>query len=222
MTAAVSRLSETVTRELPEQRAESPHAKLATLTRLWEEAEETARLANLLGRAPYAAAVLAVAGIATTALSSPKGPAQSITWLVLVMAAIAAIAHAYWRTIRAPFERGPLRAFAQDLDAILLFAGFAWGAGSLLVLPEGTSLATLALFGAGLPTAILAILKAYRPSLLFLAPAAGLTGFSALVGPHPGGAVLAGALLSVSAALALAVLAIERRGQARIPSLPLT
>src|ERR1051326_2692509 len=78
MTAAVSRLSETVARELPEQGAESPHAKLATLTRLWEEAEETACLANLLGRAPYAAAVLAAAGIATAVLSSPKGPAQSI------------------------------------------------------------------------------------------------------------------------------------------------
>jgi hypothetical protein len=108
------------------------------------------------------------------------------------------------------------------LDAIMLYAGLAWGVGSLLVLPEGTSLATLALFGAGLPTAILAILKAYRPYLLFLAPAAGLTGLSALVGHHPSGAVLAGALLSVCAALALAVLAIERRGQARIPSLPLT
>lgn len=222
MVAAVSRLSETVTREPPEPRAESPHAKLATLTRLWEEAEETARLANLLGRAPYAAAVLAFACIATTILSAPKGPAQSIAWLVLVMAGIAAIAHAYWHSMRAPFERGPLRAFAQDLNAIMLYAGFAWGAGSLLVLPEGTSLATLALFGAGLPTAILAILKSYQPSLLFLAPAAGFTGFSALVGPHLGGAVLAGALLSVSAALAVAVFAIERRGQPRIPSLPLT
>jgi hypothetical protein len=222
MTAAVSPLSETVARELTEQRAESPQAKLATLTRLWQEAEETARLANLLGRAPYAAAVLAAAGIATAVLSSPKGPAQSIAWLVLMMAAIAAIARAYWHTIRAPFERAPLRAFAQDLDAIMLYAGFTWGAGSLLVLPEGTSLATLTLFGAGLPTAMLAILKAYRPSLLFFAPVAGLTGLSALVGSHPGGTVLAGALLSVSAGLALAILAIERRGQARIPSLPLT
>src|ERR1700735_955167 len=84
-------------------------ASLAQLAMLHDEARETAVLANLLGRAPYAALALAGMALVTAALSFAQSftPAL-ITWLVLVAAGIGAILRAYAYTIKAPFERVPL------------------------------------------------------------------------------------------------------------------
>jgi hypothetical protein len=216
MTVTASLLSDAPGRERPAQPARSPRADLERLAALCEEASETSRLANLLGRAPYAAAALACGAVVAAIGSGSTSPARSLAWLVLIIAAIAALARCYRQTLRAPFERGPLQAFAQDLDAILLYAGFAWGAGAFLVLNGATPLA-LSLFSAGSAGLVAVILRTAKPVLFFFAPVAGLTLLSAAARPHPGSAVLAVAVIALSAAMTAASLVLERRSKPRPP-----
>lgn len=218
MTVTAPLLSDAPARERPAETARSPRADLERLAALCEEASETSRLANLLGRAPYAAAALACGAVIAAIGSGNTSPARSLAWLVLIIAAIAALARCYWQTLRAPFERGPLQAFAQDLDAILLYAGFAWGAGAFLILSGATPLA-LSLFSAGMAGLVAVILRTAKPVLFFLGPVAALTLASAAAQPHPGSAVLAAAVIALSAAMTAASLILERRSKPRLPRL---
>jgi hypothetical protein len=164
---------------LPAGIAQAPAAHRASLIQLailHDEARDTALLANLLGRAPYAAFALAAIALTTAALSfAPSSTPALITWLVLVAAGIGAIARAYTYTIKAPFERVPLRAFSRDLSAILFYAGFAWGAGAFLAMPATASALPLVLFSAGTCAVVAALLRTRDQSLIFLAPVAGLS-----------------------------------------------
>jgi hypothetical protein len=162
--------------------APAPHASLLQLAMLHDEARETALLANLLGRAPYAAAALAGAALITAGLSFTRSPtAALVTWLVLVAAGIGALARAYANTIKSPFERVPLRAFSRDLSAILFYAGFAWGAGAFLAVPATASVLPILLFSAGTCAAVALLLRARDQSLIFLAPVAGLSALAPLM-----------------------------------------
>lgn len=194
--------------------------EIARLAQLHREAEETARLANLLGRAPYAGAILAVSTGLTAGLVLPEdSPAGLITWVVLVALAVGAIALAYRQAIRAPFERAPLAAFSRDLVAVLTYAGFAWGSGAFLVLPAGTD-AFVALAFALVPPALVAgLLRARSATLPFLATAALLAAFAMVLRPLPGGA--RAALLTVAATAAIAAVAvIAEKLEPRSRSLP--
>src|SRR5690242_8940126 len=116
---------------------------LAKLAALHAEAEETARLANLLGRTGYVAGTIAVSSaIASVMLSEIALPA-TLAWLALSLAGAAVLLIAYARTMRAPFERAALLSFREDLKAVLLYAGFAWGAGGWLLLPYDASAASV-------------------------------------------------------------------------------
>jgi hypothetical protein len=164
------------------ERRADPRIRLAQLSRLHDEAQETALLANLLGRAPQTAAALALFALATAALSFASMPAAAIAaWLALVGAAVVAIWRAYSRAIEAPFERATLKNFAGDLSAILFYAGFAWGAGAFLAVPAQAS--ALVLFAAGPVLLVAGLLRAKDQALLFLAPVAALTIAAALVRP---------------------------------------
>jgi hypothetical protein len=152
-----------------------PAANLARLALLHDEAHETALLANLLGRAPaVATALVALALVAAGFCFAQSSVAALVVWLVLVAASAGAILRGYVQAIRVPFERTPLRAFSEDLSAIMLYAGFAWGAGAFLVLPSALPLPGLVLFSAGTCMAVAALLRAREHALLFLAPVAGL------------------------------------------------
>jgi hypothetical protein len=157
-------------------------ANLLQLALLHDEARETAVLANLLGRAPYAASAIAGAALVTAGLSFGLGSAAAlVTWLVLVAAGIVAVARAYRHTISAPFERLPLRAFSRDLSAILFYAGFAWGAGAFLALPASASPLSIILFSAGTCVVVAGLLRARDQALIFLVPVAGLSALAPLV-----------------------------------------
>jgi hypothetical protein len=160
-----------------------PHrATLAQLAMLHDEARETALLANLLGRAPHAAFALAGLALVVAGLSFTQSAMPAlIVWLVLVAAGIGAIARAYTRTIKAPFERVPLRAFSRDLSAILFYAGFAWGTGAFLAVPATASVLSFVLFSAGTCAVVAALLRARDPSLIFLVPVAGLSALAPLI-----------------------------------------
>ena len=77
---------------------------------------------------PYLAAVLLGMACATAVLVH-AGIAPLLTWLTLAGAGLVALMRAYIIAIAAPFARAPMRFFARDLQAVMLYVGFAWGAG---------------------------------------------------------------------------------------------
>jgi hypothetical protein len=179
---------------------EDPRIRLAQLSRLHNDAAETATLANLLGRAPQAMAVLALSALVVATFSLGAMPAAAmVVWLALVGAGVIALWRSYARAIEAPFELFALKSFAGDLSAVLFYAGFAWGAGAFLALAPQTNIAAAALF-AGVPCAAIALSLRGR-SLLFLMPAGAMTAAACLVRPV-GGFAAAGLVLAVSAGIA--------------------
>jgi hypothetical protein len=164
------------------ERRDDPRIRLAQLARLHDEAQETALLANLLGRAPHVAEALAVGMLVVAVASVAFMPAAGIAvWLALVGVAVVAIWRTYLRAIEAPFERATLKNFAGDFSAILFYAGFAWGAGAFLALPAQPM--ALLLFAAGPCAVVAALLRTRSQTLFFLVPVGLLGTAAALVRP---------------------------------------
>ena len=186
-----SKLSRGIESGRTEAAEEIQTQSLSRLSRLHEEAVETAHLANLLGRAPFAAWLLIV-GLGVVAFTSAGAVplAPLVLWCMFTAAASITVLRLYQRTAVAAFELMPLRAFAADLDAALLFAGFAWGAGGFLALPVTSGAVAVMLFAAGTAAGVAAILRA-RPSLYFLVPAVILPALAALFRPLPDGPLAA-------------------------------
>lgn len=186
----------------PQSKHKERDGSIARLKALHGEAEETARLANILGRSLYAGLALPVLAILTVALSVEMSPAPQLIWCLFVGAVSVAILVAYRHAMRQPFERTSLKHFAKDLSAILLFAGFAWGSGAFLALPVGTQPVAALVFTAA-PAVIIAYLLRDRVALfLFLAPVTALSAAACLLKPFAGGAW--DALLTIVAAAVIA------------------
>jgi hypothetical protein len=179
--------------------AVSPIIKLAALH---DEARETALLANLLSRAPYAAAALSGCVIVVAATSLRVMPTSEVaTWSVLMLIGVGAIVRSYALAISAPFERVSLRNFASDLAAIAAYTGFAWGSGAYLALSATTSPLLLTVF-AVLPCILFAAALRQRESAIaFIAPVAALTAFSSVLRPLPDGPLAAAFVLIACAAV---------------------
>ncbi|HEX4293914.1 MAG TPA: hypothetical protein VHZ29_07255 [Rhizomicrobium sp.] len=204
--------------------AEDARHPVALLASLHREAEETARLANLLGRSIHVAIALPILAAATLALGG-VGLAESAAWMVFVLAASGAIGFCYRRTIAAPFERAALKSFSRDLSAILAFGGFAWGAGAFLALPASTGIGAAVLFAAGAGMAVAVLLRERESAFLFLAPVAALASFACVLRPLDAGALGAAFILIACAAVAACAAAAgswraEERGSA-MAGLPL-
>jgi hypothetical protein len=192
------------------QPASAPRAEIARLAALHREAEETALLANLLGRTPYAAAALAIAaGLAVAFAANTMPTAEIVTWLVLMLVGIGSIARAYSQAIAAPFERAALKAFSQDLTSMSVYLGFAWGAGAFLVLPVTGPLAAIA-FAGGAAALFASLLRDRDSSLGFTAPVAALCALACVIRPLQGGALTAALVLIACGAVAGAVLLGQR------------
>lgn len=181
------------------------HAYLARLAALHDEAAETAHLANLLGRAPWAASALGAAALGAAAASAMKvSSAPLAVWLGLLALGIAAIARSYAKALEAPFDGATLKAFARGLSAMLAYAGAAWGAGVFLALPEHAGPITLILFIAAMSALIAAILRARDLSHSFVASASVMGAFCALMRDGniaAAAGILAGGLLVAGAAI---------------------
>lgn len=197
---------------------------VAVLAELHAEAEETSRLANLLGRSIHVAIALPVLAGAVLAAGG-IGLAESAAWVAFIVAASGAIALAYRRTIGQPFERAALKSFSQDLSAILVFAGFAWGAGAFLSVPADAGVGFVVLFAAG-PAVVTAVLLRERESVfLFLAPVAVLASFACVLRPLSGGALNAAYVLIACGLVAASAVAAGRwnaaeRGRTELAGLP--
>jgi len=187
-----ARLRMTPVPELPEQQAvelsapDAPavpaHAYLARLAALHDEAAETAHLANLLGRAPWATGLLGLSALATAFFFARSVSAVPLAvWLILVTAAVAAVGRSYGKAIEAPFDRTALKTFARSLSAILLYAGAVWGAGLFLALPSTLGLPGSIAFTATVTALIAGILRARDMAFSFLVPATAMGAFCALM-----------------------------------------
>lgn len=200
------RLPETVKRPVSKEKS----GAIAKLKVLHAEAEETARLANLLGRSGTVGVILPFLAIITMGLSIEMNPAPQMVWVLFVGAVALAMMLAYRRAMKCPFERAALKDYAKDLSAILLFAGFAWGAGAFLALPTGTP-AVVAISFALLPAGLIAYLLRDRDALtLFLAPVTALTAAACLLKPFAGGWTAAGLVVGIAVALVGALHLYER------------
>jgi hypothetical protein len=187
----------------------SPRAHIARLAELHDEAAETALLANLLGRVPFLAVVL-LAATGALALFTHAAVAPLLTWLSLVGAGLIALVRNYVVTIGVPFERTSLRLFARDLQAIMLYVGFAWGAGSFLALPQDATLALAVALSAGLAAIVALIVRASDAVACFAIPATVLSAIAALIHPVAGNYFAAAAILAAGLAVMGAAYFAER------------
>jgi hypothetical protein len=190
---------------------EDPHSAIARLARVHADAQETARLSKLLGRSPYAAIALPLAAGATIWLSKGVSAAPCVAWAVLVMVAGFSIARAYASSIRQPLERPLLQAFARDLSAVILYAGFAWGAGAFLVLSRTAPIGSALVFAVAPALGLGAILRERNAVVVFLAPVAALTSFACVLRPFTPGAMNAAFVLIACAVVAWALSVVGRR-----------
>jgi hypothetical protein len=192
-----------------------PGAHIARLAELRDEAAETALLANLLGRVPHLAVAL-LGATAVVALFVHASLAPLLTWLTLLGAGLIALMRAYLIMIAAPFERGPLRFFARDLQAIMLYVGFAWGAGSFLALPADVTTGQLLAFSAGAAALVALIARASDAVACFVIPAMLLSAASALNRPLQSG-IFASAAILAAGLLIMGVAYLCERAQTRLP-----
>ena len=188
----------------------APKLAVAKLAQMHAEAVETAHLANLLGRAVHAAIALPVLAILAVVLGGGAGLPSTIAWGILIAVSSLAIARSYAGAIRQPFARATLHAFAQDLSACLLYAGFAWGAGAFLAIASAAPAGAALLFAAVPAVVIAALLRERQAVLLFLAPVAALTAFACVLRPFAHGALDAALVLIACATVAGAMIVAAR------------
>ncbi|MBV9046422.1 MAG: hypothetical protein JO294_14975 [Alphaproteobacteria bacterium] len=195
----------------PDESVAAPYPALAKLSAMHAEAVETAELSNLLGRSLHVAIALPVLALATVLLAGGAGIPSTIAWLILVAVATLSIARAYGHAIHQPFERTVLHAFWRDINACLLYAGFAWGAGAFLGLAAQSSVGVALLFAAAPPILFMTLLRERESVLLFLAPVAALTSFACVLRPFSGGALSAALVLIACAIVAGVTVYASRR-----------
>jgi hypothetical protein len=155
---------------------------LAQLRAVHDEALETSRLANLLGRTLYLGMLLPVLLLAALLLAAPP-LTRALSFGAIVLMGVGALSYACRNAMGAPFERQALKKFSADLDAILLYIGFAWGAGAFLILPANTEPATAVLFSACTAALVASVVREREAVLMFAAPAGLLTALAAFLRP---------------------------------------
>jgi hypothetical protein len=183
---------------------------LSRLAVLHDEAAETTRLANLLGRTPWLAGVLiAGAAAAASVFAGFILNAPTTIWLALMLAGPVVLATLYRWAFRAPFDLASLRTFQAELKAALLYAGVAWGAGMFFLAPQHNLLEIIA-FSAGMTAIVELVLRIPNTAAWFAVPATLLPALAAGL-TEPGlayaGMILAAGLCVIAAADALARLA---------------
>jgi hypothetical protein len=191
----------------------APIEKIARLAVLHDEAAETARRARLLGRATYAALALGLSASVVAAHWDGE-LAPLLIWLILLGAGLVAVFRAYDSSLALPFELVQLRARSSDLLAVMLYFGFAWGAGSFLV-AANTGVGERLVFSAGASIVVTGVLRSFAFSACFLLPTMVLATIAALAQPVEGRYLDALAILSAGVLVGLAGYALDRFAFAR-------
>ena len=188
-----------------------PRSAIAKLAILHAEAKETARLAELLRRSLYTALALPLAAALTIVLCAHAGTPPRVAWGVLIVVASLAVARAYASAMGQPLERAELRIFVQDLRAVLLYSGFAWGTGAFLLLTNSAPIGAALVFVTAPTLGLVLLLRERNAVLMFLAPVATLTSFACVLRPLNAGALNAALVLFASVVFASILIARDRR-----------
>jgi hypothetical protein len=175
-----------------------PHAALARLPELRDQASHDLDLLQFLARAPRACLILLTAGAGVliwTRLSANSAPLErEFVWALSVLIGIAAMTglhiHSYARGA-APM---PLPKGAANLRRLLFYTGMAWGAGAFLVMPDAPPPA-LAVGFMAVPSLALSLLLGERATA-FIAPVTLATAGAACLGNWPWGLWVATAILA--------------------------
>jgi hypothetical protein len=122
-----------------------PHAALARLPALRQEARQDIGLLQFLARAPQACLILLTAGASLliwTRLTVGLAPLErEFAWVSAVLIGIAAMTGLHIRSYAWGAAQMPLHQAANTQRWLLFYTGMAWGAGAFLVMPSLPALA---------------------------------------------------------------------------------
>jgi hypothetical protein len=191
-----------VSRPFPVPLAAALSPGLVRLPEIHLEISETAALSRFLQGAVSAGAALTLCGIVAVMFIGGGGLKQQFAWALLVLAGVTAMLRASIRAMGQALDRAPLRQSARNLRAILLYAGFAWGAGAFLLL--GNDPVPIAgLCFAVLPSLLMALLlKDCAAAWRFIAPVTALSAAAIVLEPWGDAPVALLMLLAVQGAIA--------------------
>lgn len=195
-----------------------PLAALEQLSRLHAEQVETAQRMMFLRGTVNAALGLMLLGIAALAVGAGTSLALCFTWSLLMLLAIGALLSCHVRASAA--DRLSLEDAVKDLRAILLYAGFAWGTGALLVLPPDAG-PLLAVPFIVLPSAAMALLlRDAGSTLAFLVVATAIGIAAAILRPWPDAGLDTALLLLLQSGIAAQTVLRGNRVKKRAEKMP--
>jgi hypothetical protein len=156
---------------------------LKRLSQIYVETSEIFSLGRFLNGAVTSAAGLVVMGGLAVGFASSASLTVEFCWSMAVLAGVGVMLRIYIKSVAQNFDRRPLRESAKDLRAAIFYVGFAWGAGSFLLL-GGNPVPFTGLCFALLPSIVMvALLKDRRASMAFILPVTLLTAASILFQP---------------------------------------
>jgi hypothetical protein len=194
-----------------------PLLALERLSELHAESGDTADLAQFLAGAVNAAAALTLLGMAALTFEAGASLKSCFSWALLVLMGIGALLRSYIRSTAAAFDRAPLDEAAKDLRAILLYAGFAWGAGAFLMLPSAASPLSGLSFAVLPPLGLALLLKDRDGPLAFLLPVTAMSLAAAVLRPWSDAGVVTALTLMLHSSIAAYVILRGRKRRAGLP-----
>ena len=201
-----------------------PHAALARLPELRDQASHDLGLLLFLARAPQICLILLAAGagaLVWTRLSASSAPLErEFIWASSVLIGIVAMTGLHIRSYARGAAPMPLPKAAAQLRWLLFYTGMAWGSGAFLVMPDLPP-PVLALGFAALPgLALSLLLRDQKGATVFNAPVILATASAACLGPSGlwvAAAILAAGLLT----FCFPMLQREMSARARLAPTPL-
>ena len=163
-----------------------PHAALARLPVLRDQASQDLGLLLFLARAPRACLILLAAGagvLVWTRLGASSAPLErEFVWALLVLTGIAAMTGLHILSYARGAAPMPLDKAAAKLRRLLFYTGMAWGSGAFLVMPDPPS-PVLAIGFVAVPGLALSLLLGdQKGATAFIAPVILATASAACLG----------------------------------------
>ena len=195
-----------------------PLNALDRLPVLHAESFNAAGVVRFLGGAVHAAGALTLLGMAMLTFGAGSGLKACFTWALLVLVGIGALLYSYIRSTAAAFDRAPLDEAAQDLRAIVLYAGFAWGAGTFLVLSPVAGAVTVLSFAVLPSLAVALLLKDQSGPLAFVIPVTLMSLAAAIMRPWPNAGLDTALLLMLQSSIVARIVLQSRRPHGPLPA----
>lgn len=192
-----------------------PLAALEQLSSIHAEHAQAAQRMAFLQSTANAALALLLLGVAALVFGAGTSLRLCFTWSLLVLLGICALLRCHIRSTAS--DRASVGEAVKDLRAILLYAGFAWGTGALLVLPAATGAVAAVLFTVTPGIAMALLLRDQSGTLAFLVPLTAISILAAILRPWPDAGLDTALLLMLQSGIAACVILRNRRPE-KIPA----